>query len=136
MNPENRTPPRTVNYARAVIVIGSLFLLAVGCIGAGGQFRAIALPAVLGAAIFPLLAHCRCCQDVIRLASCRYPERWRVITSETGVRYFLFDRDDLGDPEIAKLKRALRRWGYIFGATLIAALLFVAIAAGGFGSLH
>jgi hypothetical protein len=66
---------------------------------------------------------------VICLASTRYPERWRRVKKEVGVRSFLFDLDNLGDPEIAALKVALRRWGAIFGGTMVAAILFVALVA-------
>jgi hypothetical protein len=91
--------------------------------------RALALVAALGALCLPLLAHCRCCQAAIRLASTRYPESWLRIKREIGVRGFLFDKDSLGDPEIAALKVALRRWGTIYAGTIAAALVFVALVA-------
>ena len=121
-----------MSYFRSFVVICSLFALAAVCIWAGGQLRALSLVAGLGALCLPLFAHCRCCQTVIRLASFRYPERWRKIKVETGVRCFLFDLDDLGDPEIAALKVALRRWGKIFAGTLVAGIVFVALLASHF----
>jgi hypothetical protein len=121
-----------VSYSRSITAICSLFALGAVCIWAGGRARSLALVAVLGALCLPLLAHCRCCQTVIRLASTRYPESWLRIKRERGVRGFLFDTDSLGDPEIAALKVALRRWGTIYAGTMVVALVFVALVASHF----
>ena len=39
---------------------------------------------------------------------------WHIIKAQTGMRFFLFDRNDFGDTEIAALKVALQNWFRIF----------------------
>jgi len=118
-----------MSYARSIAIICSLFAAAALLVLTRGQSRVLAAVAILCALCLPLLAHCRCSLAVIRLASSRYPERWRKVLAETGARAFLFDSDDLGDSEIRTLKRRLKIWGWMFGGTLIAALVFVALVA-------
>ena len=118
-----------MSYARSIAIICSLFAAATLFMLTGGQSRALAAVAILCALCLPLLAHCRCSLAVIRLASSRYPERWRKVLAETGGRAFLFDSDDLGDSEIGILKQRLKSWFWIFGGTLVATLVFVALVA-------
>ena len=85
----------------------------------------VALFALICAWVLPIVGANQCHHKIVHLVSTRYPAKWLTIKQEIGERWFVYDNNDLSDPELAELKRTHKTWGKISAATLIATLVLI-----------